>query len=159
VIRLAGSPVVEPFLATRFTEDRPAVSKDGRWLAFTSNQSGRDEVYVLPMTGAGDPVQVSVAGGVEPAWGPDGRELFYRSNDASGATMTRAAITTSPVLAVTARQALFNVADMATSTPHRNYDISPDGRTFALVRFNPSTRIMVIQNLPALVKKLSGPAR
>jgi hypothetical protein len=56
-------------LASRFTEDRFAISRDGRWLAFTSNQSGRDEVYVRPMSGGGDQVQVSAAGGLEPVWG------------------------------------------------------------------------------------------
>ena len=48
------------------------------------------------------------------------------------------------------------VAGMATAIPHSNYDVSPDGRTFVMVRNNPSTRIMVIQNLPALVAKLRG---
>jgi hypothetical protein len=48
------------------------------------------------------------------------------------------------------------VGDIATATPHRNYDISPDGQLFAMVRYNPSTRVMVIQNLPALVARLSG---
>lgn len=55
---------------------------------------------------------------------------------------------------VTSRQSLFSVGDIATATPHSNYDISPDGRTFVMVRFNPSSRIEVIQNLPALVRKM-----
>ena len=46
--------------------------------------------------------------------------------------------------------------DIVTSTPHANYDVSSDGATFAMVQNNPSTRIMVIQNLPALVAKLRG---
>ena len=51
------------------------------------------------------------------------------------------------------------MSDIATAFPHANYDLSPDGRTFVMVRLNPSSRIMVIQNLPALVRKLSGGAR
>jgi hypothetical protein len=47
---------------------------------------------------------------------------------------------------------------MVTATPHRNYDISPDGKTFAMVRYNPATPIMRIQNLPALVRKLGAAA-
>jgi hypothetical protein len=43
-----------------------------------------------------------------------------------------------------------------TATPHRNWDVSPDGQSFAMVRFNPATRIMVIQQLPALVARLQG---
>ena len=164
LVRLGdGKATIEPFLASRFTEDRFAISRDGRWLAFTSNQSGRDEVYVRPMSGGGDQVQVSAAGGIEPVWGADASELFYRSSETAGVPMLmRASITTAPSLAVASRQALFSVADAATATPHRNYDLSPDGRTFAMVRYNPATRIMVIQNLPALVRRLSGataPAR
>ncbi len=67
-----------------------------------------------------------------------------------------AAVETEPRVTVSSRRALFSVADIATATPHSNYDVSPDGQTFVMVRFNPSSRIMVIQNLPALVRKLSG---
>jgi Tol biopolymer transport system component len=156
LVRLgASAPVLEPLLATRFTEDRPALSRNGTWMAFTANHSGRDEVYVRRVAG-GDQVQVSVSGGIEPVWGLDG-ELFYRSNEAKGVPMLiRASVVTAPTFAVTSRQTLFSVADIATAIPHRNYDISPDGRTFAMVRYNPATRIMVIQNLPALVRKLGG---
>jgi Tol biopolymer transport system component len=159
ILKLGGAkPVIERLIATRFSEDRPAVSKDGKWLAFTSNQSGRDEIYAGPL--GGEWGQVSVAGGIEPAWGPDGHELFYRGNDAKGVpVLMRAVVTTSPSLSVTSRQALFSVAEMATASPHRNYDISPDGKTFAMVRYNPATRIIVIQNLPALVRKLGGETR
>ncbi|MDH4348433.1 MAG: hypothetical protein OEW17_06485, partial [Gemmatimonadota bacterium] len=57
---------------------------------------------------------------------------------------------------VTARQTLFPVSDMSTATPHANYDVSPDGKTFVMVRLNPASRIMVIQNLPGLVARLRG---
>jgi serine/threonine-protein kinase len=158
VVRLGGDrPVVESLVASRFTEDRPAVSRDGKWLAFTSNQSGREEVYVRPIAGTGEQVQISADGGVEPVFGPDGRELFYRGGTAQATAMLmRAAFVTEPTFTVTSRAAMFSVADIATATPHRNYDISPDGQTFAMVQYNPGTRIMVIQNLPALVRKLSG---
>ena len=67
-----------------------------------------------------------------------------------------ARIRTEPRLEVVSREPLFSVADMATATPHVNYDVSPDGQTFVMVRFNPSSRIMVIQNLPELVRRLGG---
>jgi serine/threonine protein kinase/Tol biopolymer transport system component len=159
LLRLGDKVTLEPLHATRFTEDRPAVSRDGRWMAFTGNPSGRDEVYVRPVKG-GDAIQVSVSGGLEPVWGPGDRELFYRSSEANGATMMmRAAVTTTPAFSVTDRKALFSVADMATGQPHRNYDLSPDGQTFAMVRLNPATKIVVIQNLPALVRKLGSAPR
>jgi len=89
-------------------------------------------------------------------WGPNGRELFYRGGHETAPELIVADLQTGPELAVTSRRALFAVSDMATSTPHANYDVSPDGRTFVMVRNNPATRIVVIQNLPALVAKLRG---
>jgi serine/threonine-protein kinase len=158
-LRQAGKGPLERLLATRFEEAFPAVSPDGRWLAFMSNQSGRSQVYVRPLKDEADQVQVSVSGGTEPMWSRDGRELFYRSGAGSGSELIQVAFRTDPAFSVTSRRALFSVAEMVNSTPHRNYDISPDGKTFVMVRFNPSTRIMVIQNLPALVERLKGQGR
>jgi Tol biopolymer transport system component len=135
------------------------VSPDGRWLAFVSNQSGQSQVYVRPLEGLADQVQVSVSGGTEPLWSRDGRELFYRTGAGLGSELIQVVVRTEPTFAVTSRRALFSVAEMVNSTPHRNYDISPDGKTFVMVRFNPSTRIMVIQNLPALLERLKSGAR
>ena len=60
-------------------EGQPAMSPDGRWIAYQSNSSGRWEVYVQPFPGLGGRWQVSTQGGVSPIWGPNGRELFYRN--------------------------------------------------------------------------------
>ena len=158
-LRQSGKGPLEPLLATRFEEAYPAVSPDGRWLAFVSNQSGQNQVYVRPLTGQADQVQVSVSGGSEPMWSRDGRELFYRTGAGPGAELMQVAFRPEPAFTVTARRALFSVAEMVNSTPHRDYDISPDGKTFVMVRFNPSTRIMVIQNLPALVERARSGAR
>jgi len=57
---------------------------------------------------------------------------------------------------VESRRSLFSVADIVGTNPHVNYDISPDGKTFVMVRRSPATRILVIQNLPALVRRLQG---
>ena len=61
-----------------------------------------------------------------------------------------------PHFAVTSRRALFPLTDIDGSNPHTGYDLSPDGRTFVMVRRSPATRIMVIQNLPGLVRRLRG---
>jgi len=155
--RNGGRGPVEPIVATKFIEQYPALSHDDQWLAFTSNQSGREEVYVRRLVGEGDQIQVSVGGGTEPVWSPDGRELFYRgaTNAASRAepTMMAATIATTPTLAVTSRKALFPAAGIVTSNPHGNFDVSPDGKSFVVIRSNPSTRVMVIQNLAAMVAK------
>ncbi|HEX9165950.1 MAG TPA: protein kinase [Gemmatimonadales bacterium] len=154
IIRNAGRGPVEPLVATRFEESFPAVSPDGRWLAYTSDQTGPSEVYVRPLDRDGEELRVSLAGGSEPVWGPGGQELFYRAPVANAAVLVSATLAFTPTLTVTARQELFDVTAMATTTPHSNYDISPDGRTFAMVRTNPSSRIVVIQNLPAIFERL-----
>jgi Tol biopolymer transport system component len=69
------------FLQTPFNEQRPDFSPDGRWLSYQSNESGRSEIYVQPFPGAGGKWQVSTAGGVEPSWRADGKELYYGSLD------------------------------------------------------------------------------
>jgi Tol biopolymer transport system component len=155
IVRNGGHGPVEPLVASQFEETFPAISRDDRWLAFVSSQSGKDEVYVRPLGRDGDLVQVSLSGGTEPVWGPDGRELFYRSSGTAPQLMV-ASLQTQPTFAVTARRALFSVAEIVTATPHVNYDISPDAKTFVMVRLNPSSRIMVIQNLPGLVRRLGG---
>ncbi len=158
-VRHAGKGPIEPLLASRFDEEFPAVSPDGRWLAFVSNQSGQNQVYVRSLTGAGDQVQVSLTGGTEPGWSRDGRELFYRTGAGLGSEFIAASLGLGASVEVKARRTLFPVADTVTATPHRNWDVSPDGQSFAMVRFNPATRIMVIQQLPALVARLQGAAR
>jgi serine/threonine-protein kinase len=159
LITNGGRGPIEPLVATRFEEQHPAVSPDGRWLAFTSDQSRRNEVYVRPLRGEGEQVQVSVDGGVEPVWSPDSRELFYRGGAGSKAMMTAATVSTSPRLAITSRKGLFPVAEYSMATPHSNYAVSPDGKTFALVGFNQAARVVIIQNLPGLVRRLTAGER
>jgi len=154
LVREGGRGPVEPLVSTPFVESYPTASPDGRLLAFVSDQSGRQEVYVRALDSDGDLVQVSREGGTEPVWGPDGRELFYLSTEGR-VNMIAAGIRTTPALEVVARPVLFDAADYVGTNPHANYDVSPDGRTFVMVRRSPATRIMIIQNLPELVRRLS----
>ena len=158
LVENGGRGPITPLVATRFVEQHPAVSPDGRWLAFTSDQSGQNEVYVRPFRGEGEQVQVSVSGGTEAVWAPGSRELFYRAGVGARAVLTAATVTASPRLAITRRQALFPVNEYASAIPHANYAVSPDGKTFAMVGFNQASRIVVIQNLPGLVQHLRGGA-
>jgi hypothetical protein len=150
---------VEPLVATRFQETAAAVSPDGRWLAFVADYSGVRQVYVRPLGSDAAQTLVSLDGGDEPVWSRDGRELFYRGSGSEGSELMVARVETAPEFRVTARRALFPMEDMAPSVPHANYDVSADGRTFVMVRLNPASRIMVIQNLPELVRRLQRRAQ
>jgi eukaryotic-like serine/threonine-protein kinase len=68
-------------LVTQFNERGAVFSRDGRWLALVTDESGRPEVYVQPFPGPGPRVAVSTNGGLQPMWSRDGRELFYREGD------------------------------------------------------------------------------
>jgi serine/threonine-protein kinase len=78
-------------LSNPYSESWPAASPDGRWLAYQSNESGREEIYVRPLLGAGTRRQISRRGGVSPSWGRSGRKLFFES--AAGDSLFAAAIT------------------------------------------------------------------
>jgi Tol biopolymer transport system component len=69
-------------LATEFDERQPTFSPDGRWIAYSSNESGRHEIYVIPYPGQGRKEQVSVSGGTAPRWSPAGNELYFIADDA-----------------------------------------------------------------------------
>jgi dipeptidyl aminopeptidase/acylaminoacyl peptidase len=160
IVRVAngGRGPIEPLVASTYLEAYAVPSPDGKWLAFASDQSGRYEVYVQPMDSKGDQLQVSQEGGTEPVWSPDGRELFYRGNRAGQGVLEAATLRTTPSLSILSVRALFPVTDMVGTAPHANFDISPDGRTFVMVRRNPGSRIVVIQNLPGLLRHLRGAA-
>ncbi len=131
-----------PFLRTEFNERSAAISPDGRWLAYVSNESGQDEVYVRPVPGPGGKRQVSVDGGREPLWSRDGRELFYRSET----HLVAAAIQTEPVFTVGARQQLFE-DPYVQNIDHTNYDVHPETGHFLLVKGSDEpTDLVVVLN-------------
>jgi Tol biopolymer transport system component len=141
-----------PLLATSFNEQYPALSPDGRWLAYVSDESGQNEVYVAPFPGPGAKVLVSNNGGIEPVWAPDGRELFYRGYADEGTPLVSVVVQTSPEFRVVSRTNLFDIADYESAAPHANYDVSPDGRGFVMVRQGRLSEMVLIQNWTELVR-------
>ena len=129
VLRLTDRKA-QPFLRTPYNETSPRFSPDGRWLAYVSNESGRYEVYVQPYPGPGGKWQISTEGGMEPAWNPNGRELFYRSGD----KMMAVDITTQPGFTVGKPRALFAGWYEATPATFSNYDVTPDGQRFLMLK-------------------------
>jgi eukaryotic-like serine/threonine-protein kinase len=120
-----------PFLRTPFQESAATFSPDGSWIAYVSNESGRNEVYVLPYPGPGGKRQISTEGGTSPAWAWDGRELFYRSGDA----MLSVGVVTLPRFSAEAPRLLFRGPYQEPARPDWpcNYAVSLDGQRFVMI--------------------------
>jgi len=131
LLALEGERKPMEFLATRFNERNPVFSPDGRRIALTSNQSGQDEIYVKSYADQGGTIQISIDGGREPVWAPDGKELFYRNGD----QMMVVSVVTAPTFQAQTPRLLFEGSyryDPESLTS--NYDISPDGQRFVMVK-------------------------
>jgi eukaryotic-like serine/threonine-protein kinase len=114
------------WLAETFTERSPAFSHNGKWVAYVGTQTGASEVWVRPFPGPGAPIRVSPAGGQEPVWGKDGKELFYQEQNklmAAAVTMTGTSIQ------IGTPHPLFQggFVPYQDFTP-RTYDVAADGR-------------------------------
>ena len=133
-----GDSVLTPLITTPATELSPAVSPDGRWLAYSSDESGTSEVYVRPFPDVGSARwQVSTAGGVQPLWASSGRELFYRNgrND-----LVSAEVRLTPGFSVGQQQVLFSSAPYLSLNAIQSYAVTADGRRFLMVREGPSSQ-------------------
>jgi hypothetical protein len=97
---------------------------------------------------------VSVGGASEPVWSRDGRELFYRGVNGLRVDLIAATMQLGPEPRVLKRTRLFDATAYDLSAQHANYDVSPDGKSFVAVRRSRASYIVVIQNLPAMVKRL-----
>jgi Tol biopolymer transport system component len=145
VLRLSDHKA-QSFLRSQFDETVPQFSPDGHWLAYVSNESGRFEIYVQPYPGPGGKYQISTEGGSEPVWNPNGKELFYRNGD----KMMAVDISTQSSFSVGKPQMLFEGQYEPTPATVPNYDVSPDGQRFLMIKSSEqtasSTQIVVVQN-------------
>jgi serine/threonine protein kinase len=126
VLPLNGECQPFPLLTSEFNEHRARISPDGRWIAYTSDETSRDELYVQSFPGLGKKWQVSVNGGGRPVWSRDGKQLFYIAGDRKlmvTAVKDGARFETSPP------KTLFETHQSAT----RFFDVSPDGKRFLLI--------------------------
>jgi Tol biopolymer transport system component len=144
--RTPGLAKAQPFIRTPFDEGGPRFSPDGRWLAYISDESGRFEIYVQPYPGPGGRRQVSTEGGTEPVWNPNGRELFYRGGD----KMMAVDIVTQPTFSAGKPRMLFEGQYVPAPVTFSNYDVSPDGQRFLMIKANEQesapTQINVVLN-------------
>jgi len=118
------------FVASPAVESAPSFSPDGRWISYTSNESGRTEVYVRPYPGPGGKWQISTEGGTEPVWNPKGRELFYRD----GQKMMAVDYTEQPTFSAGKPKMLFQGPYTPTPRSASDYDVSSDGQRFLMLK-------------------------
>ena len=139
VISMDGDHAPKPLIHSAFNEQNAELSPDGRWIAYQSNESGRDEIHVRPFPAVdGGHWQISTDGGARPLWARSGRELFYV--DVRQRIMV-APIQTSPSFAAgNPSVALDPSGGIFNTSTGRNYDISPDGRRFLVIKSAPRDR-------------------
>ena len=124
ILPMAGDPP-RPFLRSPFNERQPQISPDGRWLAYASNESGREEVYVQAFPTSGPKSRVSVNGGADPRWRRDGKELFFVAEDRQ---LTAVSVDAGATFAHGLPVPLFDTVAPAHWYAARNlYDVSRDG--------------------------------
>ncbi len=147
VLALGGEP--EPFLATEFTERNPMFSPDGRFLAYVSDETGRNEVYVRQFPGPGGKWTLSIDGGTLPVWSKDGSELFYRE----GNRIMEVSIQKEPTFSADAPRVVLDIG-FAAEPP--TFDVSRDGERFLMIQRDASSKrsLVVVLNWFEELKRL-----
>ena len=131
VLALDGDRAWESLILTNGRVVHPAISPNGDWIAFASDQTGRFEVFVQRFPDLGGQHPISTGGGAAPVWSPDGRELFYRRQD-DGAMMV-VTIDADPVFTPGSPRVLFE-GRYVLGGPWRHYDVAPDGQRFVMIK-------------------------
>jgi Tol biopolymer transport system component len=137
-----------PLLQTPASESAARISPDGRWIAYESDQSGRFEVYVRAFPGPSRDRQVSLDGGSDPRWAPNGRELFYRKDN----KMMAVDVSTTREFASGTPKQLFEGAYVLWPG---TYDVARDGRFLMLTHeAQPVSQLILVQNWTEELKRL-----
>ena len=131
-VQLPMDSAVVPLEVTEFQERAFSLSPDGRWLAFVSNRSGSNEVFVRPFPEAGVSLQqVSTNGGREPLWAHSGRELFYVNGVNE---LVAVQVSTDPAFALGQQEVLFSAAGYVRNNAYAIYDVASDDQRFVMLR-------------------------
>jgi serine/threonine-protein kinase len=145
-----GRPLLPGSTAQEFS---PTLSPDGRWLAYASTESGRDEVYIRPFPDAQSArFVVSRNGGLEPTWSRSGREIFFRT---SGGDFVAAEIASGATPSVLSRKTLFHTPFYEAEIRHRAYAVAPDDQSFVFVKdtaVNAPPRVRLTTSVPSLYR-------
>ena len=141
-----------PLIVTPYNEASASISADGKYMAYVSDESGRNEVYAIPASGKGQRVTISIDGGTGPVWSRDGSELFYRTGD----DLMSVKVSTTVGLVLGERRRLLDLSRYDSGYFHE-FDVSADGRRFLLIRTEAEslpTRLDVVVNWVEELKRL-----
>ena len=149
MLPMEGDTIPIPLFNSRFNESHPILSPDGRWIAYVSDESGLEEVFVSSFPGLERTIQISTEGGIEPLWALDGKVIYFR--DFTGDKLMSVSFITDPELDVGKPILIFQGKYLGSSGPWgRNYDLSPDGKQFLMIKEerveSAATQINVILN-------------
>jgi serine/threonine-protein kinase len=158
IVDIEAKTPPKPLLSESYSETNGVVSRDGRWLAYQSNESGRDEIYVRPFPNVNSGRwQVSTNGGTRPLWSRDGRELFYYL---SPGVLMSAPIEPGNSFTAGTPTVVLKGAYLSPQNG-RMYDVSPDGRRFLLIKESRAAgeeprapQLIVVQNWLEELKRL-----
>ena len=159
VLALDGDKKPAPFLRTEYNEQDGRFSPDGHWVAYTSDESGRNEIYVRQFSPgaavagsvAGGGMLISSGGGTEAHWRGDGKELYYR---APGGQLMAAEITLAPVFRAGIAKALFQMPPEGGPSSGSMWDVTSDGKRFLIpMPQSTTTPFTVVLNWQAGLKK------
>jgi serine/threonine-protein kinase len=147
VLSMEGDHVSKPLISTQFNERLADLSPDSSWIAYQSDESGPEEVYVRPFPDVdARKRQISSGGGSTPVWARSGRELFYM---APGGRMMSVAVKTQPTFSSSAPTKLFE-GSYVSPTEARHFDVAPDGQRFVMIKQSGGTgdapRLIVVEN-------------
>lgn len=157
-MRRGRDTVPVPVLATAFSEHAPALSPDGRWLAYVSDQNDREDVFVRAFLDDGAVLrQVSPDGGSEPKWAHSGRQLFYRNNRNE---LVSVSVVTDPAFTTGVQTVLFSMNDYVTFAYGRtSYDVGPDDQQFVMLRKTgeegAGSELILVENFVEELKRLA----
>jgi serine/threonine-protein kinase len=155
MLPLTGDKKPYAYLASQFENSKPAFSVDGNWLAYTSTESGRAEVYVQRFPGPGEKIQVSTDGGTDPEWSHDGKQLVYESSGTLWATEVSVA-----PFRVGKSHVLYQ-GDIWNDAAGPNYALAPVGKRIVVVERSKDAEganIKIVLNWDQELQSLRGSA-
>ena len=148
----SGGVKFAPLISSAFSQEAATLSRDGKWLAYASDETGRTEVYVRKYPD-GPRALVSSLGGREPRWAPDGRTLYYIGQVNGNPTLMAATLESGEATIVKSRTPLFDASDFDPASPHANWDISPDGTRFVAPQQAPLNTVIYVLNVTDEIRK------